>query len=158
LLYYISTKNISLALLILASVVLSMCTIHKQKQNLIIVSMMRRKITSHKRRRHQLKLLRRRKALKLKLLLKKIMIIMKRRMAARKRQPAKVKTVADEDYSKLDQYAIELHEFYKSLRKAGFTNDNALWLLSAKDSFPDWLQKKPTLEDVRKHLEDEEDD
>ena len=29
------------------------------------------------------------------------------------------KKVVDEDYSKLDQYAIELHEFYKSLRKAG---------------------------------------
>jgi hypothetical protein len=79
-------------------------------------------------------------------------------MATRKRQPAKVKTVADEDYSKLDQYAIELHEFFKSLRRAGFSNDNSLWLLSAKDSFPDWLQKKPTLEDVRKYLEDEEDE
>lgn len=79
-------------------------------------------------------------------------------MAARKRQPVKVKTVADENYSKLDQYAIELHEFFKALRKAGFTNDNALWLLSAKDSFPDWLQNAPTVEDVRKHLEDEEDE
>jgi hypothetical protein len=69
----------------------------------------------------------------------------------------KTRTVANDDYSKLDQYAIELHEFFKSLRKAGFSNDNALWLLSAKDSFPDWLQKTPTLEDVRKHLEDDED-
>ena len=79
-------------------------------------------------------------------------------MATRKRQPAKVKTVANDDYSKLDQYAIELHEFFKSLRRAGFTNDNALWLLSAKESFPDWLQKKPTKEDVRQHLEDEDED
>jgi hypothetical protein len=79
-------------------------------------------------------------------------------MASRKRQPIKTKTVADENYSKLDQYAIELHEFFKSLRKAGFTNDNALWLLSAKESFPDWLQKAPTIQDVRNHLEDEEDD
>lgn len=77
-------------------------------------------------------------------------------MTARKRQPAKVKTV--DDYSKLDQYAIELHEFYKSLRRAGFTSDNALWLLSAKQSFPDWLQNAPTAHDVRQHLEDEEDD
>jgi hypothetical protein len=70
----------------------------------------------------------------------------------------RVRTVADENYSKLDQYAIELHEFFKSLRKAGFNNDNALWLLSAKDSFPDWLQKAPTIQDVRNHLEDGEDD
>ena len=79
-------------------------------------------------------------------------------MATRKRQPTKVRTVADENYSKLDQYAIELHEFFKSLRRAGFSNDNALWLLSAKESFPEWLQKAPTVEDVRKHLEDEEDE
>ena len=79
-------------------------------------------------------------------------------MAARKRQPARVKTVANEDYSKLDQYAIELHEFYLSLRRAGFTNDNALWLLSAKETLPEWMQKKPTLKDIRQHFEDEEDE
>jgi hypothetical protein len=70
----------------------------------------------------------------------------------------KTRTVADEDYSKLDQYAIELHEFFKSLRKAGFSNDNSLWLLTAKESFPDWLQKAPTIQDVKNHLDDEEDD
>jgi hypothetical protein len=61
-------------------------------------------------------------------------------MATPRKRTAKVKTVADESYSKLDQYAIEMHEFYKSLRKAGFTNDNALWLLASKDSHPDWLE------------------
>ena len=79
-------------------------------------------------------------------------------MATPRKRTIKVKTVADESYSKLDQYAIELHEFFKSLRKAGFSNDNALWLLSAKESFPDWLQKAPTVADVRRHLEDEEED
>lgn len=79
-------------------------------------------------------------------------------MATRKRQPAKAKTVANEDYSKLDQYAIELHEFYKSLRRAGFTSENALWILSAKQAYPDWLQSAPTAQDIRQHLEDEEDD
>lgn len=79
-------------------------------------------------------------------------------MATRKRQPTRVRTVADENYSKLDQYAIELHEFFKSLRKAGFSNDNALWLLSAKESFPDWLQQKPSKKDILQHLEDEEED
>lgn len=74
------------------------------------------------------------------------------------RKKRTVKTVADESYSKLDQYAIELHEFFKSLRRAGFSNDNALWLLASKESYPDWLQKTPTVEDIRKHLEDEEED
>ena len=78
-------------------------------------------------------------------------------MATPRKRAAKVKTVADESYSKLDQYAIQLHEFYKSLRKAGFTVDNALYILSAKQAYPDWMQE-PSLEDIRKHIEDEEDD
>jgi hypothetical protein len=67
------------------------------------------------------------------------------------------KKVVDEDYSKLDQYAIELHEFYKSLRKAGFTVDNALWILSAKEMRPEWMVSAPTLDDVRKYLDEDED-
>ena len=67
------------------------------------------------------------------------------------------KKVVEEDYSKLDQYAIELHEFYKSLRKAGFTTDNALWILSAKEMRPEWMVSAPTLDDIRKHLDEDED-
>ena len=67
------------------------------------------------------------------------------------------KKVVEEDYSKLDQYAIELHEFYKSLRKAGFTIDNALWILSAKEMRPEWMVSAPTLDDVRKYLDEDED-
>ena len=67
------------------------------------------------------------------------------------------KKVVDEDYSKLDQYAIELHEFYKSLRKAGFTVDNALWILSATEMRPSWMVSAPTLDDIRKHLDEDED-
>jgi hypothetical protein len=77
-------------------------------------------------------------------------------MATPRKRTTKVKTVADENYSKLDQYAIELHEFYKSLRKAGFTNENALWLLASKESYPNWIQTA-TPEDIRKHIEDEDD-
>lgn len=67
------------------------------------------------------------------------------------------KKVVEDDYSKLDQYAIELHEFYKSLRRAGFTVDNALYILSAKQTYPDWMQSTPTLDDVRKHMDEDED-
>ena len=69
----------------------------------------------------------------------------------------KVKTVADEGYSKLEEYCIWLNEFYKSLRRAGFTNDNALWLIATKDSFPDWINE-PTKSEIEKHFEDEEDE
>ena len=72
-------------------------------------------------------------------------------MATRKKQ------VVDDNYSKLDQYAIELHEFYKSLRKAGFTTDNALWILSAKEMRPEWMVSAPTLDDVRKYMDEDED-
>jgi hypothetical protein len=67
------------------------------------------------------------------------------------------KKIVDEGYSKLDGYAIELHEFYKSLRRAGFSVDNALYILSAKQAYPDWLQTIPTIEDVRKHIDEDED-
>lgn len=74
-------------------------------------------------------------------------------MAARKKRT--VKTVADENYSKLDQHAIWLNEYYKSLRRAGFSVDNALWLISTRDSYPDWIDPL-TQDDIRKHLEEED--
>ena len=77
-------------------------------------------------------------------------------MATSRKRTTKVKTVADETYSKLDQYAIELHEFFKSLRRAGFTVENALWILSAKDMHPEWMQTAPTIEDVRKYMDEED--
>jgi len=76
-------------------------------------------------------------------------------MATPRKRTTKVKTVADETYSKLDQYAIELHEFFKSLRRAGFTIDNALWILSAKEMRPEWM-KDLSPEDIRKHMDEED--
>jgi hypothetical protein len=74
-------------------------------------------------------------------------------MAARKR---KVQTVADEGYSKLEEYCIWLNEYKRALRKAGFSNDDALWLIATKDSYPDWINGiRP--KDIVEHLEDEED-
>lgn len=69
----------------------------------------------------------------------------------------RVKTVADEGYSKLEEYCIWLNEFYKSLRKAGFNNENALWLIATKDAFPDWIDEA-SKEDILRHIEEEEDD
>jgi hypothetical protein len=77
-------------------------------------------------------------------------------MATSRKRTTKTKTVADENYSKLDQYAIELHEFFKSLRRAGFSIDNALWILSAKEMRPEWMLSAPTLEDVRNYMDEED--
>ena len=67
----------------------------------------------------------------------------------------RVKTVADESYSKLDQHCIWLHEYHRALRKAGFNNDNALWIISAKDSYPEWVNGV-NVEDIRQHLDEED--
>ena len=72
-------------------------------------------------------------------------------MATRKK-----KLVVDEGYSKLDEYCIWLNEYHKSLRRAGFTNENALWLLSSKETYPDWVNN-PTLDDIRTHMDEDED-
>ena len=72
-------------------------------------------------------------------------------MATRKKQ------VVDDNYSKLDQYAIELHEFYKSLRRAGFSVELSLGVLGMKEIHPEWMVTAPTLDDVRKHLDEDED-
>lgn len=76
-------------------------------------------------------------------------------MAARKK-PVVKKTVADESYSKLDQHAIWLNEYYKSLRRAGFSIENALWLITERDSYPDWVNPMSE-EDIKRYLEDEDD-
>ena len=76
-------------------------------------------------------------------------------MATSRKRTTRVKKVADDDYSKLDEYAIELHEFFKSLRRAGFAVDNSLWLLSAKETYPKWMRELSP-EDIRKHIEEED--
>lgn len=74
-------------------------------------------------------------------------------MAARKKRV--VKTVADENYSKLDEHSIWLNEYYKSLRRAGFSVDNALWIITTKESYPDWINPL-TQNDIKNHLEEED--
>ena len=44
-----------------------------------------------------------------------------------------------ETYSALDAVAIAYNEWYKSLRRAGFSETHAFWILSDRDAFPDWL-------------------
>jgi hypothetical protein len=42
-------------------------------------------------------------------------------------------------YSALDAYAIALNEYYKSLKRAGFSEKHIFWLISDRESFPDWI-------------------
>jgi hypothetical protein len=80
-------------------------------------------------------------------------------MAAKKKPVVRQKKVIDlEDYSALDAYAISLNEYYKSLRRAGFTEIHAFWLMSDRDSYPDWILPKPINPDIPTPYEDEDED
>jgi hypothetical protein len=69
----------------------------------------------------------------------------------------KVKTVADESYSKLDQYCIWLYEFHSSLVRAGFSEPIARSIISDKECYPDWVEWRiPTINDVQKYLDEED--
>jgi len=53
-------------------------------------------------------------------------------------------------YSALDQYCIGLNEYYKSLRRAGFSVDHSLYLITAPQTYPatilpqpNWLPETP---------------
>ena len=59
-------------------------------------------------------------------------------MAARKKQ--RVKVVRDDDLTPLEIHAIQLNEYYKALRKAGFSVDHTLYLLTGQGSHPDWFE------------------
>jgi hypothetical protein len=67
------------------------------------------------------------------------------------------KRVIDLDtYNALDAYCISLNEYFKSLRKAGFSEDMAFWLLLDRDSYPDWIL--PSIPDRVDRIPYEDDD
>jgi hypothetical protein len=79
-------------------------------------------------------------------------------MATPKKKPVtRKRTVKENEYTKLDEYCIWLNEYYKALRRSGFNNDNALWMVATRESFPDWVQE-PTLNDIRNHIDEEDED
>lgn len=55
---------------------------------------------------------------------------------------ARKKVIDLDTYNALDAYSIALHEYYKSLRKAGFSIEIALALMSDRDTYPDWILPK----------------
>ena len=72
---------------------------------------------------------------------------------------ARKKQVIDlETYNALDAHAIALNEWYKSLRKAGFSVDMALGIIVEKDAYPDWiLPSLPNKIDPMPYEDDDED-
>ncbi len=71
---------------------------------------------------------------------------------------ARKKAIDLDTYSALDAYCIGLNEFYKSLRKAGFSVDIALGILVERDAYPDWiLPSLPNKIDPEPYEDDDED-
>ena len=62
--------------------------------------------------------------------------------------PAKKRVIDLETYNALDAWCIALNEYYKSLRKAGFSDPTALFLITEKQSFPDWILPVKPIEKI----------
>ena len=68
------------------------------------------------------------------------------------------KTIDVTDYSALDQYCIGLNEYYKSLRRAGFSVDQSMFLITAPATYPATILPTPNwLPDQPGYYEDDED-
>jgi hypothetical protein len=61
---------------------------------------------------------------------------------------AKKKVIDLDTYNALDAYCIALNEYYKSLRRSGFTEAIALFMITEKDSFPDWILPVKPIEKI----------
>lgn len=80
----------------------------------------------------------------------------KKKAQPKKRKP---KTVENEQHTALEMYCIWLNEYYNSLLKAGFKAELALSFVMDKSSYPNWVEyKAPTEEDLKRYLDDDEDD
>jgi hypothetical protein len=51
--------------------------------------------------------------------------------------------VKEDYYTPLENYCISLNEYYKALRKAGFSVDICMAMIMDKASYPDWILPKP---------------
>ena len=64
-------------------------------------------------------------------------------MTPKRKTSTRVSTVKENDYTPLETYAIALNEYYKALRKAGFSVELALGILSDHHAYPGWLLPEP---------------
>lgn len=69
----------------------------------------------------------------------------------------RTKKVADRELTLLDYHAIQLHELFESLKRAGFDHGTAITLIGDKEIRPDWF-KLPTINDFNKWDELKEED
>jgi len=68
------------------------------------------------------------------------------------------KELEEQGYSALDAYCIGLHEYWKSLRKAGFPESIALFMITDTQSYPAWILPTPVDPERFGDYEDEDED
>ena len=76
---------------------------------------------------------------------------------AAKKKPARRRSVARRETTVLDQRAICLHEWYLSLRRAGFSVEVAMGMMD-KAYLPDWLIPRTADMDITPFHDDDEDE
>ena len=77
---------------------------------------------------------------------------------AAKKKPARRRSVARKETTALDMHAIALNEWYRSLRRAGFSVEIALGLMDNKNSMPEWLIPTTADTDITPFQDDDEDE
>ena len=78
-------------------------------------------------------------------------------MAAKKKPVRRRKSVARRETTVLDQRAICLHEWYLSLRRAGFSVEVAMGMMD-KSYLPDWVVPPVSDTDITPFYDDDEDE
>jgi len=78
-------------------------------------------------------------------------------MAAKKKPVRRRKSVARRETTALDMHAIALHEWYQSLRRAGFSVEVSMGMMD-KAYLPDWLIPQTADTDITPFHDDDEDE
>ena len=68
------------------------------------------------------------------------------------------KALEEQGYSKLDAYCIGLREYFLALRRSGFSESVALYLITEPQSYPAWILPDPVDPNKFGNYEDEDDD
>jgi len=79
-------------------------------------------------------------------------------MAAKKKPARRRRSVARKETTAMDMHAIALHEYYQSLRRAGFSVEVAMGLMDCKSTMPEWLLPITADTDITPFYDDDEDE
>jgi hypothetical protein len=68
------------------------------------------------------------------------------------------KALEEQGYSKLDAYCIGLFEYFLSLKRAGFPEDIAMFMITEPQAYPHWILPDQIEPEKYGDYDDEDDD